>query len=100
MVEKLEPKLVLRIFFQLKAHMEDEHYLLFYRLRIWFSGSYQIVVEDPLQRSGERIESVDLAANSFKQMILMAKSQFFEDADDELIAVGDLRCRIEPKLGC
>ena len=97
-LEKLEPREAVRRYFQLKSELENEYYLLFFRLRSSLAGRYQIVIEDPLQRSPGQIETVDLSSRDFRQMLVLAKAKFFEQAD-QLIPVGDLRCKIEVAKG-
>lgn len=93
---RLTPASVVRHFFRLREALNENYYLLCYRLRNWVSVYYELEVSDPMQREASQIIPVDTRFQRFDLAINRARFDFFEQATAE-IPVNDIRIAVARK---
>lgn len=88
-LEKMDLKRFIAQFYKLLPRLEQRYYLLGYRMRQWLSLSYELILEDPL----ERVAAVRLNLQQDFKSISEAKKGYFEDADYE-VPYHDIRVKV------
>lgn len=94
---KMDPAEVIREFFRLRKLLEQNFYLLCYRLRNWLSIFYELEISDPLERTGKKVEPLDLRFRDFGKMLNLARHRYFEEAPVTLLCA-DIRISVVRRM--